>query len=435
MPMSGPPRSADGSRRVVITGIGVISSLGNDYRTVAESLDQGRSGLISFPQWQELGLRSWVGGHVDDTDARERSRFSRRSLTTMGEVASLCVLAGEHAIDSANLDAEHLSRSDFGCIAGSGVGSMAAIHQGALLIEAGKSRRVRPHSILQAMSSAPSAHLVQSFGIGGRSYAISSACATSANALGHAFELIREGRLTGALAGGGEHVSVLLAGAFGALRNALSSAFNDQPQKSSRPFDAARDGFVLSGGAGIVVLEERGSALERGARVLGEVLGYASNSEAYDPILPEPEGVAAAACMNAAIADAGLEPSMIDYVNAHATGTPAGDLAEVRALRRVFGGCIPSFSSTKGLAGHAIGAAGVHEVIHSLAMIDGGFLAPTANLERLDPEVADAPALMERENRRTKVHLSNSFGFGGTNATLVLGGAEESPRSTQSVLK
>ncbi len=411
-------------RRVAITGIGIVSSLGNSFPTIATSLREGRSGLIAMPEWRELGLRSWVAGNVDTAQAIADSGIARRALETMGEVSALCAIAAESAIADAAIDRERMRRADFGCIVGSGVGSMPAIYEGGRLTHQGQARRVRPHSVLQSMSSAPSAHLVQTFGVGGRSYSISAACATSANTIGHAFELIRDGRLESALSGGGEEINLLLASAFSALRIALSSAWNEQPTLASRPFDAGRDGFVLSGGAGILVLEELGAAKRRGARIYGEILGYASNSDPFDLILPEPEGRAAADCMALAIANAGLQPGDIDYVNAHATGTPAGDIAEVRALRKVFGSQLPPFSSTKALGGHTLGAAGAHEAIHSLAMLDGGFLAASANLDQVDPALGDAPVLREPLERSTRVHLSNSFGFGGTNATLVIGGPE-----------
>jgi 3-oxoacyl-[acyl-carrier-protein] synthase I len=409
-------------RRVAITGIGIVSSLGDDLEQVAANLRAGRSGIAACPEWREKGLPSWVAGRYDLGARLARSALGPRSLEKMGEVSALAALAAEDAIAQAALDAAHRASPRFGCLVGSGVGSMPTIHEGASLLDAGRARRIRPHSLLQSMASAVSAHLTHVFGIGGRSYSLAAACSTSSHSIGHAFELIRGGLLDGALAGGAEEINGILAAAFGAMRAALSTRWNDAPQRASRPFDADRDGFVLSGGAGVLVLEELGAARRRGARVLGEVLGYAATSEPFDLVLPEPEGRSAAACMRAALADAGIAPREVDYLNAHATGTPTGDLAEVRAARAVFGADCPPIAAPKSLAGHGLGAAGAQETIYSLAMMERGFLAGSANVERLDPQLTGAPILVETREVPSRVHLSNSFGFGGTNASLVLAG-------------
>ncbi|HVS15304.1 MAG TPA: beta-ketoacyl synthase N-terminal-like domain-containing protein [Thermoanaerobaculia bacterium] len=411
------------ARRVAVTGLGIVSSLGDDLEQVADRLRTGRSGVAVCPQWREKGLKSWVAGRYDLAARIARSQLGPKRLERMGEVSALAALAAEDAFEQASLDAEQRASPRFGCLVGAGVGSMPTIHEGAALIDRGQARRIRPHSLLQSMSSAPSAHLVHVFGIGGRSYSLAAACSTSSHSIGHAFELIRGGLLDGALAGGAEEINVIVAAAFNAMRAALSTRWNATPERASRPFDAGRDGFVLSGGAGVMVLEELGAARRRGVRVLGEVIGYAANSEPFDLILPEPAGRSAAACMRAALADAGIEPPRVDYLNAHATGTPTGDVAEVRAARAVFGPDGPPIAAPKSLAGHALGAAGAQEAIYSLVMMEHGFLAGSANVDEIDPELADAPILTATRETPSRVHLSNSFGFGGTNASLVLAAA------------
>ena len=421
------PRERDPAQRVVVTGCGALSSIGCSIAAIESALRTGTSGIVQMPVWKELGLRSQVGGDVvsrpDYAEAVDASRFSARQLEVMGPVAAQCALATEQALAQAGLDAEgddFLGRDDFGCLVGSGVSSMQAIYDGGHLALNGKARRVRPFAILQGMSSTVSAHLVRYFGFGGRSYSLSSACSTSAHSIGHAYELIRGGRLRAAVAGGGDEVGNITAAAFNALRAALSSGFNDRPEAASRPFDQGRDGFVLSGGAGVLVLESLDSARERGVRPLLEVAGFAANSDDHDMVLPEPSGEAAARCMVAAIRDAGFDPSRIDYVNTHGTGTPAGDIAELSALREVFGSGAPPFSSTKSLGGHALGAAGALEVIHSQLMMAGGFLAASANVDDPEPAVDGLDLVVSLRETETRLHLSNSFGFGGTNASLVL---------------
>ena len=408
-------------RRVAITGIGIVSSLGNDLDEVTAALREGRSGIESRPDWREKGLSSWVAGRLEVADRIARSALGRKRLDKMGEVSALAALAAEDAIDQAGLDAERRASPRFGCLVGSGVGSMPTIHEGAALIDAGRARRIRPHSLLQSMSSAVSAHLTHTFGIGGRSYSLAAACSTSSHSIGHAFELIRCGALDGALAGGAEEINIIVAAAFNAMRAALTTRWNDTPALASRPFDAERDGFVISGGAGVLVLEEREAALRRGASSLGEVLGYGATSEPFDLILPEPSGRNALLCMRSALADAGVEPAAIDYLNAHATGTPTGDVAEVRAALSLFGERCPPIAAPKSIAGHGLGAAGAQEAIYSLAMMRAGFLAGSQNVERLDPQIPEGVVLCETVERRSRLHLVNSFGFGGTNASLVLG--------------
>lgn len=410
-------------RRVVVTGLGIVSCLGHDLATVTQSLQKQRSGIRVMPEWRELGLRSHLSGDFDIDERVERSQVPARRLETMGKTAMYAVLAAEDAIASAGLETDHLGAMDCACLVGSGVGALHGVHQGAEQVMSGNARRVRPFAILQAMASSANAHVTQTFGIGGRSYSLASACATSTHSIGHGFELIRGGSATRALVGGSEDVEAITAGAFAALRGALSTGYNDRPTAASRPFDEARDGFVLSRGGAVLVLEELEAARARGAEIYGEILGFGANSDPHDIVQTEPSGERAARCMAMALSDAGLRPADVDYVNAHATSTPVGDGAEVSALRRVFGESLPAVSSTKALNGHSLGAAGAQELIHCIGMQRAGFVAAATNLESVAEDHADVPFVREVTEGAPAVVLSNSFGFGGTNGTLVLGSA------------
>ena len=407
--------------RAVITGAGIVSSLGNSTVAVAAALRSARSGIETVPRWAELGLRSQVAGVVHGaTELAAAAGLPRRDIGALAPGPLYCVLAAGQAIADAGLSAGELAAPCTGCIVGTGIGSTGAVYRGGVEVHAGRARRVDPYSVVQSMSSSASAAIVHRFGIGGRSYSLSSACATSAHAIGHAAELVRAGVLDIALAGGGEDIDELVAGAFAAMRTALATRFNDRPELASRPFAADRDGLVLASGAGIVVIENRERALARGARVRAEIAGFGANSDGFDLVLPEPSGARAAECMALALADAGAAAAEVDYVNAHATGTLAGDRAEAAALRRLFGDRLPPLSSTKSLGGHALGAAGAHEAIHCLLMLEGEFLAPSANSEPRDPELVDLPVVTAARPARLELVLSNSFGFGGTHAVLAL---------------
>ncbi|MEM6703674.1 MAG: beta-ketoacyl-[acyl-carrier-protein] synthase family protein [Acidobacteriota bacterium] len=413
--------TSQGRRRVVVTGVGIVSCLGHDLDAVEESLREQRSGIRQMAEWQELGLRSHLSGDFEIEERVERSAVPERRLDTMGRTAMYAVLAAEDAIASAGLSAAELGAVDCACLVSSGVGALHGVHDGAVQVYGGKARRVRPFAILQAMASSANAHVTQTFGIGGRSYSLASACATSTHSVGHGLELIRGGSATRALVGGSEDVEVITAGAFAALRGALSTGYNDRPAEASRPFDEERDGFVLSRGGAVLVLEELEAARERGAEVLGEILGFGANSDPHDIVQTEPSGARAAQCMEMALTDAALDPSAVDYVNAHATSTPVGDGAEISALRKVFGSALPALSSTKALNGHSLGAAGAQELIHCLAMQRGDFLAAATNLKNVAEEHRDVPFVREVKDGGPDVVLSNSFGFGGTNGTLLLG--------------
>ena len=408
-------------RQVAVTGIGILSSIGNSYTEVAHSLRHGRSGVSAVPEWADLGLRCQVGGLLSGVDELRRgAAIPDGHLKSMPNAALYCALAAGQAIHDAGLTTEDLGSRRTGCIVGSGISGTRAVYEGGVQLFAGKLRRVSPFVVLHTMASSCSATLATLFGIGGRSYSMSSACATSAHAIGHGYELIQDGRLDIAIVGGGEELNPLVAGAFDAMRMVLSTHFNTSPDRASRPFDRERDGFVLAEGAGVVVLEEMERARSRGARVHGEILGFAANSGGDDIVLPEADGRSAAECMQAALSDAGLQPRAVDYVNAHATSTVQGDLAEGRALEVVFGPHRLLVSSTKSMSGHALGAAGAHELIFSLAMMEHGFVAPSINVDSLDPAFASLDIVTQTLERRTSVAISNSFGFGGTNAVVVV---------------
>jgi 3-oxoacyl-[acyl-carrier-protein] synthase-1 len=409
-------------RRVVVTGVGLVSCLGHDYETVLAALREGRSGIRSVPaEWFGRGLKSLVSGTIENLDDKlADAAVSKKLRPGMSDAALYCALAAQDAVGSAGWNEEQLADSGTVCIVGSGVGSVDAVQRAAALYYTDRIRRVDPYTVLRCMSSSASAAVSNLLKIRGRSYSLSSACATSAHNIGHAVELIRAGIAERAVAGGGEDVSELITAAFQGLRLALSTRYNDAPTRASRPYDADRDGFVISGGAGIVTLEELEQARHRGARIFGEIIGYAANSDGFDLVLPEPEGRQAAACMQAALDDAGIGSDQVDYVNTHGTSTIQGDVAEVRALQQVFGDRVPAFSSTKSMTGHGIGAAGALELIFCLGMMAKGFIAPSINIETPDPAVEGLPVVTSTQERDLTTVLSNNFGFGGTNATLVL---------------
>lgn len=410
------------ARRVVVTGIGLVSCLGHDYASVLDALRAGRSGVRRVPDaWLGRGLKSLVVGPIENLEEKQQGAgIAKKLLPGMSDAARFCCIASKDAIDDAGWSENELHSAQTICIVGTGVGSVDAVQQAAHLYYSDRIRRVDPYTILRCMSSSSSAAVANFLKIRGRSYSLSSACATSAHNIGHAVELIRAGVAQRAVAGGGEDISELITAAFQGLRLALSTRYNDTPTRASRPYDADRDGFVVSGGAGIVTLEELEQARARGAEIYGEILGYAANSDGFDTVLPEPEGRQVAACMRTALDDAGVEPDEIDYVNTHGTSTIHGDVAEVRGMQQVFGASMPSFSSTKSMTGHGIGAAGSLELIFCLGMMEQGFIAPSINVDTPDPAVAGLPLVTETEQMPLNTVMSNNFGFGGTNATLVI---------------
>lgn len=409
-------------RRVAVTGLGIVSSLGRSYPEVIRHLRQGESGIRRVPEWEKLGVRSLVGGIQEDVNSLRRAApIPKELLFGMSNAALYCAVSALDAVQDAGLTLAQLNTPRAGCIVGNGSFSMGtAAYESAKLAMAGQSRRVPPFTLLQCMSSSASAGVANLLKVLGPSYSIAAACATSAHNIGHACSLVRSGIIDIAIAGGGEEVDGLVDACFEGMRTALSTSYNDTPAKASRPFDAGRDGLVLSEGGGVVVLEALDHALARGATVRAEIVGYGANSDGYAMVAPQPDGTQAAACMRMAMDDAQVLPESIDYVNAHATSTVAGDRAEVQALRRVFGDQVPPFSSTKSMSGHALVAAGVHELIYCIGMLEHGFLAPSINIERLDPVFEGLPVVREALDRRLTTVLTNNFGFGGTNASLVL---------------
>ncbi len=398
-------------KRVVITGTGIVSCIGNDNATVTQSLREGRSGIRAMPQFTELGMRSQVAG-VPQINLEER--IDRKQLRFMGDAAAYAHIALADAIASSGLTPDQVSHPRTGLIMGSGGGSPANQIEAADILRAKGIRRVGPYQVTRCMSSTVSACLSTNFAIKGINYSITSACSTSAHCIGAAAQQIAFGLQDVMFAGGGEEVTWGMGLLFDAM-GAMSSAYNDTPEKASRAYDANRDGFVLSGGGGAVVLESLEHALARGATILGEVVGFGATSDGADMVAPSGDG--AIACMRQAIE--GLD-APIDYINTHGTSTPVGDVPELRAIKTVFGDAIPPFSSTKSLTGHSLGATGVQEAIYCLLMLQQGFIAGSANIETLEPAAEGMPLVRETVDAPIRTALSNSFGFGGTNASLVL---------------
>ncbi|MBI2383398.1 MAG: beta-ketoacyl-ACP synthase I [Gammaproteobacteria bacterium] len=398
-------------RRVVVTGLGIVSCLGNDPQTVAESLRQGRSGIRFSPAYRDAGLRSQVAGQIQiDCEAL----IDRKLRRFMGEAAMFAYLAMQQAIADAGLTPAEVAHPRTGLIAGTGGASPSNLVEAADNLRARGIKRVGPYMVPRTMGSTVSACLATGFGIKGLNYSISSACATSAHCIGHAAEQIRAGAQDIVFAGGGEEEHWSMAMLFDAM-GALSSSYNERPETASRAYDRDRDGFVIAGGGGILVLEDLEHARARGAKIHAELVGYGATSDGADMVAPSGEG--AVRCMRQALSTVA---GPVDYINAHGTSTPVGDIAELRAIREVFGEGAPPISSTKSLSGHSLGAAGVHEAIYSLLMMRHGFIAASANIETLDDAAAGMPIVRERRDGvRLNTVLSNSFGFGGTNACLV----------------
>ena len=398
-------------KRVVITGTGIVSCIGNDSATVTASLRESRSGIRAMPQFTELGMRSQVAG-VPQINLEER--IDRKQLRFMGDAAAYAHIALADAIAASGLTPDQVSHPRTGLIMGSGGGSPANQIEAADILRAKGIRRVGPYQVTRCMSSTVSACLSTNFAIKGINYSITSACSTSAHCIGAAAQQIAFGLQDVMFAGGGEEVTWGMGLLFDAM-GAMSSAYNDTPEKASRAYDANRDGFVLSGGGGAMVLESLEHALARGATILGEVVGFGATSDGADMVAPSGDG--AIACMRQAIE--GLDMP-IDYINTHGTSTPVGDVPELRAIKTVFGDAIPPFSSTKSLTGHSLGATGVQEAIYCLLMLQQGFIAGSANIETLEPAAEGMPLVRETVDKPIRTALSNSFGFGGTNASLVL---------------
>jgi len=397
--------------RVVVTGMGIISCLGNDAPAVKEALFEGRSGIATCQAHIEAGMRSHVAG-IPQIDLAEY--IDRKQWRFMGDAAGYAYLSLQQAITQSGLTAQQVSHPRTGIVAGSGGASSSNQVEAADILRDRGIRRVGPYRVTQTMGSTVSACLATPFQIKGVNYSISSACSTSAHCIGHAMELIQLGKQDVVFAGGGEELHWTMSALFDAM-GALSTQYNETPERASRAYDADRDGFVIAGGGGMLVLESLSHAQARGAPILAELVGYGATSDGYDMVAPSGEG--AIRCMQQAMH--GLE-GRIDYINAHGTSTPAGDIQELNAMRAVFGDNAPMIGSTKSLSGHSLGAAGVQEAIYSLLMLGDDFVAASANIDTLDEGAAGMPIVRERlDNAQLEQVMSNSFGFGGTNATLI----------------
>ncbi|QFU77115.1 beta-ketoacyl-ACP synthase I [Halioglobus maricola] len=401
------------SRRVVVTGLGIVSCLGNDAETVAQALYEGKSGISTRQEHIDMGMRSHVAG-TPEIDFKEL--IDRKQLRFMGDAAAYSFIAMQQAIEDAGLEEQHVSNVRTGIIAGSGGASASSQTEAADILRERGLRRVGPYRVTQTMGSTVSACLATPFKIKGVNYSISSACSTSAHCIGNAMEQIQLNKQDIVFAGGGEELHWTQSSLFDAM-GALSTKYNDTPAKASRAYDADRDGFVIAGGGGMLVLEELEHALARGAKIYAELVGYGATSDGYDMVAPSGEG--AVRCMQQALSTV---EGPVDYINAHGTSTPAGDIQELKAVKEAYADAdsIPIVGSTKSLSGHSLGAAGVQEAIYSLLMQQRGFVAASANIDNLDPEAEGLPIATERRDNVDLVRvMSNSFGFGGTNASLV----------------
>ena len=398
-------------RRAVITGIGIVSCIGNNKAEVTDSLKNGISGITRNESYADIGMRSHVSGSVNiDIE----SLIDRKILRFMGDASAYSYISMLEAIEDAGLSEAQVSNSRSGLVAGSGGGSPEDQLSSTDIVRAKGVRRVGAYRVPRTMSSSVSACLATPFKIKGVNYSISSACATSAHCIGHAAELIQLDKQDIVFAGGGESEHWTLSHMFDAM-GALSTKFNETPNKASRAFDSDRDGFVIAGGGGMLVVEELDHALKRGAKIYAEISGYGATSDGFDMVAPSGEGGVRA--MKAAI---GAREEQIDYINTHGTSTPTGDVAELKAIKEVFGNKMPTINSTKSLTGHSLGAAGAQEAIYSLIMMENNFIAASANIETLDEEAQGLPIALECEhNKQLSNILSNSFGFGGTNASLL----------------
>lgn len=398
-------------RRVVVTGIGIVSSIGEDKDKVAAALKAGKSGVVFAPEYAELNFKCQVHARPP---VKAADHVDKRAMRFMGEGAGWAYMSMEQAIADAGLEPGDVSNPRTGLIVGTGGPSTEAIVTAADVTRDKGPRRIGPFAVPKAMASTGSATLATPFQIKGINYSISSACTTSLHCIGAAAEQIQWGKQDVMFAGGGEELHWTLSNLFDAM-GAMSSAYNETPERSSRAFDKDRDGFVIAGGAGILVLEEYERAKARGAKIYAEIVGYGATSDGHDMVQPSGEG--AIRCMQNAMKEAGGRT--IDYINPHATSTPVGDIKEMGALREVFGKDVPALSATKSMTGHSLGAAGVQEAIYCLLMMRDGFIAPSINIDNLDPEFEGLPIVTKTTTAEITTALSNSFGFGGTNGTVI----------------
>jgi 3-oxoacyl-[acyl-carrier-protein] synthase-1 len=396
-----------------------VSSIGNNCPEVLQSLRLGSSGIEFVPEWKSLGLKSQIAGTIKSPSLEEiRESFGPKGRF-QGASALYAMKCAEEAISASGLSAEELSSEATGCIAGSGFSNSAPFQQAVEKL-AGHRRRISPFEVTRSMTSTVSANIAYYYGLKGRTYSIGSACATSLHNLGHAYELVQHGICDTVLTGGAEEVSALITSMFDGMRRVMATSFNDNPYAASRPFDKRREGFVISGGAGMVVLEEYEKAVARGATIYAEVIGFGTCTDGFDIVQPDPQGTGGYRCMKNALDDAGVAPADIDYVNAHGTSTPVGDEAEAVGIRKMFGDHKVRISSTKSLTGHGIGASGIQEIIYCILMMQHSFAAGSANIDDLDSPFSDLNILPQNQHCELRTVLSNSFGFGGTNGSIVL---------------
>ena len=398
-------------RKVVITGVGIKSCIGNDYAEVLANLQNAKSGIVFNEKYSEMGFRSCVSGSVN-IDLSEH--IDRKLLRFMGESAGYAYLATKDALKMAGIDESHLDSPKIGIVAGSGGASTRVMLESGDIAREKGPKRIGPYGVTKSMSSSISAIIATALKLKGINYSISSACATSAHCIGHAADLIKSGQQDVVIAGGSDDEHWSSSCLFDAM-GALSSNFNSTPTIASRPYDSNRDGFVISGGAGMIILEDEEHAKKRGANILAKLSGYFANSDGYDMVAPSGEG--ASRCMQGAIDNSKMK---IDYINTHGTSTPVGDVAEINAIKTLFNSETPMISSTKSMTGHSLGATGAHEAIYSIMMINENFIAPSINIESLCDDAEGLDIVTETRNISINNVLSNSFGFGGTNASLVI---------------
>ena len=398
-------------RNVVITGVGIKSCIGNDYAEVLANLQNAKSGIVFNEKYSEMGFRSCVSGSVN-IDLSEH--IDRKLLRFMGESAGYAYLATKDALKMAGIDESHLDSPKIGIVAGSGGASTRVMLESGDIAREKGPKRIGPYGVTKSMSSSISAIIATALKLKGINYSISSACATSAHCIGHAADLIKSGQQDVVIAGGSDDEHWSSSCLFDAM-GALSSNFNSTPTIASRPYDSNRDGFVISGGAGMIILEDEEHAKKRGANILAKLSGYFANSDGYDMVAPSGEG--ASRCMQGAIDNSKIK---IDYINTHGTSTPVGDVAEINAIKTLFNSETPMISSTKSMTGHSLGATGAHEAIYSIMMINENFIAPSINIESLCNDAEGLDIVTETRNISINNVLSNSFGFGGTNASLVI---------------
>jgi len=398
-------------RNVVITGVGIKSCIGNDYAEVLANLQNAKSGIVFNEKYSEMGFRSCVSGSVN-IDLSEH--IDRKLLRFMGESAGYAYLATKDALKMAGIDESHLDSPKIGIVAGSGGASTRVMLESGDIAREKGPKRIGPYGVTKSMSSSISAIIATALKLKGINYSISSACATSAHCIGHAADLIKSGEQDVVIAGGSDDEHWSSSCLFDAM-GALSSNFNSTPTIASRPYDSNRDGFVISGGAGMIILEDEEHAKKRGANILAKLSGYFANSDGYDMVAPSGEG--ASRCMQGAIDNSKIK---IDYINTHGTSTPVGDVAEINAIKTIFNSETPMISSTKSMTGHSLGATGAHEAIYSIMMINENFIAPSINIESLCDDAEGLDIVTETRNTSINNVLSNSFGFGGTNASLVI---------------